>query len=398
MIADLFSWALLATGLLLTACVVLLALQTLASCMPQNSRVAPLQTSATCPSTVVLMPAHDEADIIEAMVSRALRQLPPGGQLLVVADNCTDDTADRARFAGATVIERSDPLLRGKGYALAHGVNHLRPHPPEVVIVMDADCVAADGSLSAIAIGAHQRQTPVQAMYDMIAPPGAGLMQRMSAFAWDFRTRLRAEGFRRMGLPCQLMGSGMAFPWPLLQQVNLATGHIVEDLKLGLDFAQVRKAPHFLPSALVSSSFPTNDQGTQSQRKRWEHGHLSMVVGQAPFLLWQATSRGNAPLLAMTLDMCVPPLALLVLLLGAQAAITVLLAWLGVIWPAVAIMSVAALCLLALSVLAGWWKAGRRWISLGELVSVPWYVLRKLPLYLGFLARRQASWVRTRRD
>lgn len=398
MITTIISWVLLATGAVLMALVALLALQTLASFLLKGPELPPEDGEAPLPSTVVLMPAHDEAEIIESMVSQALQVLPAGGQLLVVADNCTDDTADLARAAGASVIERSDTELRGKGYALAHGVNHLRSAPPDVVIVMDADCVASTGSLTAIARAAHRLQTPVQAMYDMLAPPGAGLMQRMAAFAWDFRTRLRAEGYRRLGLPCQLMGSGMGLPWPLLQQVNLATGHIVEDLKLGLECAQTGKPPYFLPSALVSSFFPTNDQGTQSQRKRWEHGHLNMVAEQAPALLWQSVSRGNLGLLAMTLDMCVPPLALLVLLLGTQAVCATLLAWLGLIWPVVATLSLLALVLLGLTVLAGWWKAGRRWISLGELLSVPWYILRKVPVYLGVLTRRQASWIRTRRD
>lgn len=398
MTITLLSWAFLTTGSVLFALVALLTLQTLASFL--RLRVDPNlgQMLQTEPSTVVLMPAHDEAEIIESMVSQALQALPAGGRLLVVADNCTDDTAARARAAGAEVLERFDLQSRGKGYALAHGVSHLSQAPPDVVLVMDADCVAAPGSLAAIATTAHRLGTPVQAMYDMLAPPGAGLMQRMAAFAWDFRTHLRAEGYRRLGLPCQLMGSGMAFPWPLLQQVNLATGHIVEDLKLGLDCAQVGKPPYFLPSALVSSSFPSNDQGTQSQRKRWEHGHLSMVASQAPGLLWRALTRRNGGLLALTLDMCIPPLALLVLLLVAQAACTALLAWFGLIWHMVATLSVFTLFLLTLTVLVGWWKAGRRWISLRELMSVPWYILRKLPVYLGFLTRRQGTWIRTRRD
>lgn len=398
MITTLISWAFLATGMVLLALVALLALQTLVSILPLRTGSFHGQTQAPVPSTVVLMPAHDEAEIIESMVMQALQALPAGGRLLVVADNCTDDTAARAKSAGADVLERFDDHLRGKGYALAHGVNHLRHAPPEVVIVVDADCFAAPGSLTAIATAAHHQQRPVQAMYDMVAPPGAGLMQRMAAFAWDFRTRLRAEGYRRLGLPCQLMGSGMAFPWPLLQQVNLATGHIVEDLKLGLDCAQAGNPPQFLPSALVTSNFPTNKQGSQSQRKRWEHGHLSMVASQGPRLLWQALASGNVGLLALTLDMCVPPLALLVLLLGAQAATTSLLAWLGLAWPMVATISLSTLALMTLTVFVGWWKVGQRWIGLGELMSVPWYILRKLPLYLGVLTRRQASWIRTRRD
>ena len=397
MITTLISWALLATGSILLLLVALLTFQVAANLLPRRTGLTPKADTLT-PSTVVLMPAHNEAEIIDSMVTQALRALPAGAKLLVVADNCTDDTAARARVAGADVLERTDPDLRGKGYALAYGVSHLHHAPPEMVVIMDADCVAAPGSLAAIATEAHRLQRPVQAMYDMVAPSGAGLMQRMAAFAWDFRSRLRAEGFRRLGLPCQLMGSGMAFPWSVLLQVNLATGHIVEDLKLGLDCALIGRPPQLLPSALVSSSFPTNEHGSQSQRKRWEHGHLSMVASQAPGLLWKSLTHRNLSLLALTLDMCIPPLALLALLLGAQAFTAGLLSWLGLAWPAVAGLSIAAFLVFALAVLAGWCKAGRRWISFGELMSVPWYILRKIPLYLGFLTRRQMSWIRTRRD
>jgi cellulose synthase/poly-beta-1,6-N-acetylglucosamine synthase-like glycosyltransferase len=333
-----------------------------------------------------------------ASVTATLARLPQQGRLLVVADNCSDATAAVARAAGAEVTERHDPLLRGKGYALAHGVKVLAARRPDVVIVLDADCDAVADSLALLAAEAHRLQRPVQAMYDMRAPDGAGLVQRMAAFAWDFRTRLRAEGYRRMGLPCQLLGSGMAFPWAVLEQVNLATGHLVEDLKLGLDCATLRKAPRFLPEALVFSTFPTNVQGEKSQRQRWEHGHMSMVVSEAPRLLWKSLTSRNGGLLALTLDMCVPPLALLGLLLSAYAALAVALTLAGFAqWP-VLLLALGNVALLVLAIGLGWWRAGRRWVRLSELFFVPWYVLRKLPIYLKFLTRRQMNWIRTRRD
>lgn len=67
----------------------------------------------------------------------------------MVADNCTDDTARLASAAGAEVIERHDALLRGKGYALDFGVRHLAQQPPDVVIVVDADCQVAEGQSTA---------------------------------------------------------------------------------------------------------------------------------------------------------------------------------------------------------------------------------------------------------
>ena len=90
------------------------------------------------PRTTVIIPAHNEEGGIAATVA-AIK--PSGVDILVVADNCTDATAKRAREAGATAVERHDATARGKGYALAFGREALRRDPPDVVIILDADCV-----------------------------------------------------------------------------------------------------------------------------------------------------------------------------------------------------------------------------------------------------------------
>jgi cellulose synthase/poly-beta-1,6-N-acetylglucosamine synthase-like glycosyltransferase len=393
--ADLLTGVMFILGAGLFALVLVLLAQLLASWLLREPDPMPM---AATPSYAILMPAHDEAATIEAMVTMTLAQLTPEGRLVLIADNCTDDTAARAQQAGAEVIERNDLQLRGKGYALAHGVAALQSNPPQVVLVVDADCRARPGTFATLAAQAHRLQRPVQGMYEMLAPEGASLKQRIAAFAWEFRARIRAEGFRRLGLPCQLMGSGMAFPWLLLQSANLATGHLVEDLKLGLDFAEQGAAPVYVPQAVVESTFPENEQGVQSQRKRWEHGHLAMIVSAAPALLGKSLITANSALLAMTIDMLLPPLALLGMLLTGNAIAAGLLVWSGFVPPTVGVLAAWSLGLFVAIVLVGWWRVGRRWISLGELAAIPWYMAMKIPLYLGFLTRRQAGWVRTKRD
>jgi cellulose synthase/poly-beta-1,6-N-acetylglucosamine synthase-like glycosyltransferase len=66
----------------------------------------------------VLIPAHNESAGIEATLRCLQAQLRAGDRVLVVADNCDDDTAAVARDAGAEVIERIDAIHRGKGFAL----------------------------------------------------------------------------------------------------------------------------------------------------------------------------------------------------------------------------------------------------------------------------------------
>lgn len=376
----------------------LLGLQVVASLIPQP-RGEVLSSAELAPRFVVVMPAHNEHDIIEASVGHVLNCLGSTGRLLVVADNCSDDTALLARSAGAEVVERIDPARRGKGYALAHGVACLSHSPPEVVLVLDADCQPGDtDTLRSLANAAVVHQRPIQGLYDMLAQPGAGLKQRLAAFAWAFKGRVRAAGYHRLGLPCHLMGSGMAFPWGLLRRVDLATGHIVEDLKLGLDCALAGSPPLYWPSSVVESHFPNNTEGARSQRQRWEHGHLSMLVSQIPMLAARAVAKRNGKLLAMCLDVCIPPLALLGMLLLFNSLLVLLFLAAAWVSQATAVVAGLAALLYGAAVLIGWWRVGRRWVSAMDLMMVPLYMAAKFSIYVGFAFRKPVSWIKTRRD
>jgi len=349
------------------------------------------------PSLVVLMPAHNEALVLTETLRQISPQLVEGDRLLLVADNCSDDTARIAKAAGAEVIERLDLELRGKGYALDFGVRHLRSNPPEVVIVIDADCLVGEGTIDRLAKVCIETGRPIQCLDLMKAPQGAGLSVRVAEFAWLVKNHVRPLGFLRMGLPCQLMGTGMAFPWAAIGQASLASGHIVEDMKLGVDLTRLGLPALFCPEALVTSMFPDSAEGTQTQRTRWEHGHLGMIVREAPGLIVEALFRGNAQLLALVLDMSVPPLALLLLavcaLCGASAGLFVMG---GAGLPL--ILSGMALLLMAVAVLLAWWRFGQQVLALKDLVYAPLYALRKIPLYLKFLLGQQVEWVRSKRD
>lgn len=178
--------------------VLLLVVQVLMACLP--ARAQPMGNTAR-PQVAVLVPAHDEASIIGATLASIAPQLRPGDRLLVVADNCTDDTAQLAREAGAEVVERHDARLRGKGYALDFGVRHLTNQPPEVVIVVDADCQVGEGQSSAWR-GATEVARPVQALYLMYAPAG---------WADSAGCRVRLAG-QEPGAPAWLGAAGPAMP------------------------------------------------------------------------------------------------------------------------------------------------------------------------------------------
>lgn len=85
------------------------------------------------PGVLALIPANNEADRIEPVISRALAYLP----VLVVDDGSEDDTAAVAEASGATVVQHGVNL--GKGDALRTGFAWAIAHDYEAVLTLDAD-------------------------------------------------------------------------------------------------------------------------------------------------------------------------------------------------------------------------------------------------------------------
>jgi cellulose synthase/poly-beta-1,6-N-acetylglucosamine synthase-like glycosyltransferase len=349
------------------------------------------------PGVAILIPAHNEEAGIGKTLERLMAQLVEGDRLLVLADNCTDNTAAIARSYGAEVCERTDPQRRGKGYALDHGVRFLAGNPREVVIIIDADCSTGAGAIDVLSRAASDSNRPVQALYLMASQSPERLTTRIAEFAWLVKNHVRPLGYYHAGLPCQLMGTGMAFPWALISTASIANGHLVEDMKLGLDLAEAGHPPLFCPAAVVSSYFPKSTAGMKAQRSRWEHGHVSMILSALPRILLRALSRRNWPLLALAADLMVPPLALLALLVGATFLLAAgAYAGTGMRPPLAA--SAVLIAALFSAVLLSWWKFGRTAVNFVDLCFALGYAAWKLPLYVRFFIKRQVEWIRSERD
>jgi cellulose synthase/poly-beta-1,6-N-acetylglucosamine synthase-like glycosyltransferase len=349
------------------------------------------------PSIAVLIPAHDEALGIASTVRTIKPQLAATDRLLVVADNCTDETARIAAEAGAEVLQRSNHDLRGKGYALEAGMRYLETSPPETVVVLDADCRVDSGGIERLARLCFETGRPVQGLDLMLTPKGGGLKTRVMEFAWLVRNHVRVLGWHRLGLPCHLMGTGMAFSWPLVKSTQFASGHIVEDRVLGVALARAGAPPLFCPEARVTSYFPRTSSGIVNQRTRWEHGQLEMVLSAAPRLVVEALGRRDRNLLALALDLSVPPLALLALTALSLFVVSAAFATSTERFLPLLLASMS-IVMLGVAVLLSWARFGREIVSFADLAFGPVYALWKLPLYLKFMFRRQRDWVRATRD
>jgi glycosyltransferase involved in cell wall biosynthesis len=349
-------------------------------------------------AAAVVIPAHNEGLAIIPTLSDLRSQLGGNDRLIVVADNCTDDTAAIARSEGAEVIERNEPAHFGKAYALAKAIAHLDQNSPDLVLFVDADCRIQADMVSLLKERCAKSGRPVQACFLMIAPKQCSIDHRLAEFFWRLRNLVRPLGLSRLGLPSQLMGTGMIFPWRLIRAASLQHGNLVEDLQLGLDLAEAGYAPRFYPRVVGTSEFPHTKTGTESQRQRWIQGHLRLMVGDLPRRLARAVRTRNRDLLVLALDMAVPPFSMLVLtamiVLISAAAFYLLV---GIASPLViaAVNLSALICMIFLA----WIKFGRELILIRDLGSILKSLLKRIGFYLRvYLGPRERSWVRTDRS
>lgn len=378
--------------------VVIFVLEIVLALLPQRRDLSDQKISATRPEIAVLVPAHNEESVIAGTLAQIHVQLNATDRLLVVADNCDDKTADIARESGAVVLERSDSVNKGKGFALEHGVLYLADNPPDVVIVIDADCIVGEKLIDRISRLAVSENRPVQALYLMESDSDTpDLKQRTASFAWRVKNHVRPLGLKSLGLPCQLMGTGMAFPYRQLSDIRLGSANIVEDMQLGIDLAAAGDPPLFCPDVKVTSYFPDATQAVKSQRRRWEHGHIGMIIEHLPSLMMKSIVKRDYQLFALALDLAIPPLALLALfvivLVGAAGVAMIIF---GTSIPFV--LSVVVLFLFCLGVFAAWAGFGRDLLSFRDILSLPIHMLAKVPLYLQFVYDRQKKWIRTKRN
>jgi cellulose synthase/poly-beta-1,6-N-acetylglucosamine synthase-like glycosyltransferase len=385
---------LLAAILLLPVAV--LCIECLAAVLAPRRRQSPA-TTPNRPRLAVLIPAHNEQAGLPATLRSIAPQLLPHDRVLVVADNCTDDTASVARANGATCVERDDPINRGKGFALDRGIRELEADAPDIVIMVDADCRLGDGALTSLASQVAATGKPAQAAYVMDCPPNAGPRASISALAFIVKNVVRPLGLGRLGFPCLLTGTGMAFPFATIKNAPLASGNIVEDMQLGIDLAIAGHAPRPCADARVAGTIENKPAVAYTQRTRWEHGHLSTLLTACPRLAIASLRQLSPRLAALALEVAVPPLALLTffLLLALAASITWTL--LGGS-PVPAYMLAIGCAALVISTFLAWVRFARQSIPLRSLATVPFYVAWKIPMYFAFLFRRETKWVRTTRD
>ncbi|MEL7239405.1 MAG: glycosyltransferase family 2 protein, partial [Planctomycetota bacterium] len=158
------------------------------------------------PPVGIVIPAHNERAVLSRTLASIQSQTIEGDRILVVADNCEDDTADVARAAGVEVLERFDTENRGKGFALDAGVRYFEAGDdvPKVIIFNDADVLVGEHAVETLVRQCVASGLPVQGEYLMDAPrvdDAPRAVDLISRFAFMLKNRVRPLGLWKMEYP-----------------------------------------------------------------------------------------------------------------------------------------------------------------------------------------------------
>jgi 1,2-diacylglycerol 3-beta-glucosyltransferase len=358
-------------------------------------RRPPVSVARPARRFAILVPAHDEEQVIGRLLEslERLRYLRELFSVYVVADNCSDRTADVARSHGAHVFERDDTSAPGKGQALRWLLDRLAGTPCGAFVVVDADSVVSPDFLQAVATRLDGGSRAVQGYYGVLNP-NESWVAALRSLAFSLRHYTRPLGLATLRASAGLMGNGMAFAAGLREVKEWDAFGVTEDLELHLKLVESGNPVAFAPEASVLSEMPVSLGQAGSQNTRWERGRLALVRRHAPRLLISGLTKRDWPRLNAALELMIPPQSVQLLLTALTIAISLPL---GLKAPLA--LGCVTIALQAAYVIGGLLRAGvrpRLWLA---LAYAPFYALWKGQLYLrALLARQPLPWVRTARQ
>ena len=367
-----------------------LAFLTFSGVLPRRKQSFRRETGQTL-NLCVVVPAHNEGHGIGQCVASLFACETDGHSVsvVVIADNCTDHTAEQAGMAGARVLVRNDEQRRGKGYALDHAFKTLLPENYDAFLIVDADTDVEGNFVRATAELFAQGADALQCRY-LASNPGDSVRSRLMHVAWLAFNILRLRGREYWGLSVGILGNGFGLSRKTLEQIPFDAGSIAEDLEYHLRLVRAGFHVRFCESTTVWSDVPAQSKTAAGQRARWEGGRFRMIREQTPGLSAEVV-KGKIRLLEPLLELLLLPLAFHVFLLLILLAVPTSLAW----YSALAGLAVVGLHV-AVALYVG--KAG--WRDVLALLSAPFYIVWKLTLGRQLIksASTEATWVRTERS
>lgn len=348
----------------------------------------------------IIIPAHDEAEVINCTLDSMRRIEYPQGlfDVVVIADNCSDETAAIVRDGGFICYERFDSHNRGKGYALEYAFNQLLGDNYDAFVVIDADSIVSPDFLTGMDLRLNKGQAVIQA-YDGLSNPDSSALTYLFYVGNIVENKLFYAAKERLGLPIMLRGNGMCFSRTVIEQFPWRAFSIVEDTEYGLNLLKAGIKIHFATEIQVLARQPETLKQAHTQRLRWASGNASLSKGYAVRLMWQGIKERRLDLVdaGFTFFVLSKPLLILGSMLAVGLSAVVSYSQIsGSVWFywATALLAAQAVYLFA-GIVMGGLSARKLGLMLQAPLLVFWFIYITL---LGLAGFKKNQWLRTERS
>ena len=229
---------------------------------------------------MAIIPAHNEEAVVANLVESLQNQTYPKElyDIYVIADNCTDKTAEVARKAGAIVYERFDDTKKTKGYALqwflAQKIEEDAPY--DAFCVFDADNIADKNFLKAMNKKLCQGENVVQGYRDIKNPSDNWITAGYAIFYWTMNRFYHLARYN-IGLSPLLNGTGFMVRFDIIKPNGWNTKTLTEDIEFSLKNIIEGRKLGWATDAIVFDEQPTSFKQSWIQRSRWTVGHIQCM-------------------------------------------------------------------------------------------------------------------------
>ena len=229
---------------------------------------------------MTIIPAHNEEKVVVNLIE-SLKKLDYPKDLYdiyVIADNCTDKTAEVAKKAGAIVYERFDEAHKTKGHALqwflAQKIEEDAPY--DAFCIFDADNIVDENFLKVMNKKLCQGEEVVQGYKDIKNPSDSWVSAGYAIFYWT-RHRFYQLARYNIGLSPLMNGTGFMVKFDVIKPQGWNTKTLTEDIEFSLKRIIEGKKLGWARDAIVYDEQPVGFKQSWTQRSRWTVGHMQCL-------------------------------------------------------------------------------------------------------------------------
>lgn len=349
-----------------------------------------------------IVPAHNEEKIISKTIYSLSGLIYPkkNYDVFVIADNCTDQTAQIARTLGTTVLERTNHDQKGKGYALRWAFDKVLAHEKkyDAIVVVDADSLVS-GNFLEVMNDYLARGSRVIQCSDLVLPEPGNWSVEATRIGFLLYNYVKPLGRKVLGLNMGLRGNGMCFSADVLKEIPWQAWSLTEDVEYGLILLLEGVAIDFAPEAEVLAQMPVEASNAETQRSRWEIGRFQIIRSYMPKFLYKSITKASPAYFDVFVELITPPFVnmmfMITMIFGAGSIL-----WLLALLPGIHLLLWGILLSSGFIYLfIGMYVGGADKALYKSLLGLPRYIFWKLKVYfIALKTGKEEKWIRTERD